>query len=145
MLADNGAAFRTAVGCEHAPRGVRAAPLTPRPVARARAPLAPPAQGFLTLASNSSVAFLLNLATLALIKHTSALTLNVAGVVKDLLLILWSVVRAGALVSTGETSVLPDMRPISDNLLRHQNGTGTLRETAVFTDATSHAPGPLAI
>ena len=56
--------------------------------------------GFFILFSNSSVAFLLNLATLALIKHTSALTLNVAGVVKDLLLIAWSVVMHGALVGS---------------------------------------------
>lgn len=55
--------------------------------------------GALALISNSSVAFLLNLATLALIKHTSALTLNVAGVVKDLLLIVWSVVMHGAIVT----------------------------------------------
>jgi len=55
--------------------------------------------GFLTLTSNSSIAFLLNLATLALIQRTSALTLNVAGVVKDLLLICWSVVVHGAVVT----------------------------------------------
>lgn len=54
--------------------------------------------GFVTLLANSSVAFLLNLATLALIKHTSALTLNVAGVVKDFLLIAWSVTLHGAAV-----------------------------------------------
>ena len=39
------------------------------------------------LLANASVAFLLNLSTMALIKHTSALTLNVSGVFKDLLLI----------------------------------------------------------
>lgn len=55
--------------------------------------------GVLTLLANSSIAFLLNLATLQLIKHTSALTLNVAGVVKDLLLIVWSVVMHGAMVT----------------------------------------------
>lgn len=57
------------------------------------------AAGGLTLLANSSIAFLLNLATLALIKHTSALTLNVAGVVKDLLLIAWSVIFHAAAVS----------------------------------------------
>ena len=55
--------------------------------------------GGLMLLANSSIAFLLNLATLALIRHTSALTLNVAGVVKDLLLIAWSVLVHGAIVS----------------------------------------------
>ena len=45
------------------------------------------------------VAFLLNLATMALIKHTSALTLNVSGVFKDLLLIGWSVAVSGAVVT----------------------------------------------
>jgi len=56
--------------------------------------------GFLKLAANASVAFVLNLATMALIKYTSALTLNVAGVVKDLLLIAWSVVINGAIVGS---------------------------------------------
>jgi len=56
--------------------------------------------GYLTLLANSSIAFCLNIATMALIKHTSALTLNVAGVFKDLLLILWSVIVSGAIVST---------------------------------------------
>jgi hypothetical protein len=46
--------------------------------------------GFLVLSANASAAFLLNLATMALIKHTSALTLNVSGVFKDIGLILWS-------------------------------------------------------
>ena len=55
--------------------------------------------GYLTLLANSSVAFALNIATMALIKHTSALTLNVAGVFKDLLLILWSVAVSGAIVT----------------------------------------------
>ena len=36
---------------------------------------------------------------MALIKHTSALTLNVSGVFKDILLIVWSVVVSGALVT----------------------------------------------
>jgi len=48
---------------------------------------------------NSSVAFFLNLATMALIKNTSALTLNVAGVFKDVLLIIWSVLISGAVVT----------------------------------------------
>jgi len=56
------------------------------------------AVGFFKLAANASVAFVLNLATMALIKYTSALTLNVAGVVKDLLLIFWSVAVNGAIV-----------------------------------------------
>ena len=51
------------------------------------------------LASNASIAFLLNLATMALIKFTSALTLNVSGVFKDLLLILYSVFVNGATVT----------------------------------------------
>lgn len=55
--------------------------------------------GVLTLLLNASVAFALNLATMALIKNTSALTLNVSGVFKDLLLILWSVVVSGAIVT----------------------------------------------
>lgn len=55
--------------------------------------------GPLLLLANASVAFLLNLATMALIKHTSALTLNVSGVFKDILLILWSVAISGALVT----------------------------------------------
>ena len=55
--------------------------------------------GALQLLANASVAFLLNLATMALIKHTSALTLNVSGVFKDLLLIGWSVVVSGAIVT----------------------------------------------
>ena len=56
--------------------------------------------GYFTLLANSSVAFLLNLATMALIKHTSALTLNVSGVFKDLLLIGYSVVVSGAVVTS---------------------------------------------
>jgi len=55
--------------------------------------------GYVTLLANSSIAFCLNIATMALIKHTSALTLNVAGVFKDLLLILWSVIVSGAIVT----------------------------------------------
>ena len=55
--------------------------------------------GFLTLLANASVAFALNLGTMALIKHTSALTLNVSGVLKDLLLIAWSVAISGAVVT----------------------------------------------
>ena len=35
---------------------------------------------------------------MALIKHTSALTLNVTGVIKDLVLILWSVFVNGAII-----------------------------------------------
>ena len=46
--------------------------------------------------------FALNIATMALIKHTSALTLNVAGVGKDLLLIGYSVVLSGARVSAAQ-------------------------------------------
>lgn len=45
------------------------------------------------------MAFLLNLATMALIKNTSALTLNVSGVFKDIGLILWSVAVSGAVVT----------------------------------------------
>jgi hypothetical protein len=48
------------------------------------------------------IAFALNIATMALIKHTSALTLNVAGVGKDLLLIGYSVVLSGAKVSAAQ-------------------------------------------
>ena len=55
--------------------------------------------GALTLLANASLAFALNIGTMALIKHTSALTLNVAGVAKDLLLIIWSVVVSGAVVT----------------------------------------------
>ena len=55
--------------------------------------------GFATLLANASVAFLLNLGTMALIKHTSALTLNVSGVFKDIGLILWSVAVSGAVVT----------------------------------------------
>jgi len=55
--------------------------------------------GFLTLLANASVAFLLNLATMALIKNTSALTLNVSGVFKDIGLILFSVGISGAVVT----------------------------------------------
>lgn len=58
--------------------------------------------GVLLLLLNASVAFLLNLATMALIKSTSALTLNVSGVAKDLLLIGWSVVVSGALVTPSQ-------------------------------------------
>ena len=45
------------------------------------------------------MAFLLNLATMALIKNTSALTLNVSGVFKDIGLIFWSVLVSGAVVT----------------------------------------------
>ena len=55
--------------------------------------------GFPTLFANASVAFLLNIATMALIKHTSALTLNVSGVFKDVGLVLWSVLVSGAVVT----------------------------------------------
>ena len=55
--------------------------------------------GVTVLLTNASVAFLLNIATMALIKHTSALTLNISGVFKDVLLILWSVVISGAVVT----------------------------------------------
>ena len=51
------------------------------------------------LFANASVAFFLNLATMALIKHTSALTLNVSGVFKDIGLIVWSVLVSGAVVT----------------------------------------------
>ena len=57
------------------------------------------AVGPLVFAANLCLAFVLNLATMALIKATSALTLNVAGVVKDLLLISYSVAISGAKVS----------------------------------------------
>ena len=49
---------------------------------------------------NLCLAFVLNIATMALIQNTSALTLNVAGVIKDLLLIGYSVTVSGAIVST---------------------------------------------
>ena len=55
--------------------------------------------GAAMLLANASVAFLLNLSTMALIKNTSALTLNVSGVFKDLFLIGWSVVVSSAVVS----------------------------------------------
>ena len=55
--------------------------------------------GLPVLVANASVAFFLNLATMALIKHTSALTLNVAGVFKDIGLIVWSVLVSGAVVT----------------------------------------------
>ena len=55
--------------------------------------------GVFLLLANASVAFLLNLATMALIKYTSALTLNVSGVFKDILLIVWSVLVSGAIVT----------------------------------------------
>jgi len=55
--------------------------------------------GIMLLLLNASIAFLLNLATMALIKHTSALTLNVSGVFKDILLIVWSVAVSGAIVT----------------------------------------------
>ena len=55
--------------------------------------------GLEMLLANAATAFALNLATMALIKHTSALTLNVSGVFKDILLIVWSVVLSGALVT----------------------------------------------
>ena len=55
--------------------------------------------GALVLIMNASIAFVLNLATMQLIKHTSALTLNVSGVFKDVGLILWSVVVSGAIVT----------------------------------------------
>jgi len=57
------------------------------------------AVGGVLFVSNMSIAFLLNLSTMALIKHTSALTMNVSGVIKDLALILWSVFVNGAAVS----------------------------------------------
>lgn len=56
--------------------------------------------GFAVLLANASVAFLLNLSTMALIKHTSALTLNISGVFKDLGLIGWSVAVSGAVVTS---------------------------------------------
>ena len=55
--------------------------------------------GGLTLLANASVAFFLNLGTMALIKQTSALTLNISGVFKDLFLIFYSVVVSGAVVT----------------------------------------------
>ena len=62
--------------------------------------------GFGILLANASVAFFLNLATMALIKNTSALTLNVSGVFKDLLLIVFSVVVSGPPAAT-HYAVLP--------------------------------------
>jgi len=56
--------------------------------------------GALMMFSNASLAFLLNLATIILIKNTSALTLNVSGIVKDLLLIAWSVTISGASITS---------------------------------------------
>ena len=55
------------------------------------------------LLANASLAFALNIASMAAIKHTSALTMNVAGVVKDVLLILWSVYVSGAVVTNLQT------------------------------------------
>lgn len=60
---------------------------------------APRRIGGLILISNASIAFLLNLATMALIKHTSALTMNVSGVFKDFMLILYSANVDGAIVT----------------------------------------------
>lgn len=54
--------------------------------------------GWPILLSNSSVAFLLNVSSMALVAKTSALTLNVCGIVKDFLLISWSVVVSHAVV-----------------------------------------------
>ena len=56
--------------------------------------------GIPLLMLNSSVAVALTLSSIALISYTSALTMNIAGVFKDLLLILWSVAMSGAVVTT---------------------------------------------
>ena len=61
------------------------------------APLRHVGGGLLLL--NASVVVLLNLSTMALIKHTSALTLNVSGFFKDVGLIAWSVLVSGAVVT----------------------------------------------
>ena len=55
-------------------------------------------------AVNLCLAYILNIATMALIQNTSALTLNVAGVIKDLILIGYSVAVTGAMVSTTQYS-----------------------------------------
>ena len=62
------------------------------------------AVGIGIFAVNLCLAFVLNIATMALIQNTSALTLNVAGVIKDLILIGYSVVVSGAMVSTTQYS-----------------------------------------
>lgn len=56
--------------------------------------------GIPLLLLNSSVAVALTLSSIALISYTSALTMNIAGVFKDLLLILWSVAMSGAVVTS---------------------------------------------
>jgi len=62
------------------------------------------AVGIGIFALNLCLAFVLNIATMALIQNTSALTLNVAGVIKDLILIGYSVVVSGAMVSATQYS-----------------------------------------
>ena len=78
----------------------------------------------------ASVAFLLNIATMALIKSTSALTLNVAGVFKDVGLILWSVAVSGATVTRlqygGYTVAIVG---VSRALVTQSDGTGRARPT----------------
>ena len=56
----------------------------------------------LVLLANCTVAFLLNVASMQLIRATSALTLNVAGVFKDVLLVAWSVAVLGARVTNAQ-------------------------------------------
>lgn len=53
---------------------------------------------FLVFGTNSLCAFALNLAVFLLVGKTSALTMNVAGVVKDWLLIAFSVVSLSQLI-----------------------------------------------
>lgn len=52
----------------------------------------------LYLCTNAACAFLLNASSMLLVKYTSALTLNISGIVNDFLLIAWSVAVAGATV-----------------------------------------------
>ena len=93
--------------------------------------------GAVVLISNSSVAFLLNLATLALIKQTSALTLNIAGVCKDVLLIAFSVAVHGAVVTPlqylGYGIAMAGV--VAYTLYKHRQASGAAATAAAATDS----------
>ena len=54
---------------------------------------------WMIMVANGMIAFSLNIASVLLIKHTSALTLTLAGIVKDILLVMLSILLFGSPVS----------------------------------------------
>uniref|UniRef100_A0A6N2K1D4 Sugar phosphate transporter domain-containing protein n=1 Tax=Salix viminalis TaxID=40686 RepID=A0A6N2K1D4_SALVM len=86
---------------------------------------------FVIFGTNSLCAFALNLAVFLLVGKTSALTMNVAGVVKDWLLIAfsWSVIKDTALKAKDAQKKTQEADEEAGRLLEEREGGGNVKRT----------------